>query len=160
MHFPDLPMLATLLNFNLRRGRNVAKFDPVASLRVYQEKAPGNPPDTSKLTGPEMVYQDRAMIGTAGLESDHSIKVDLPSRTPLILELLDGNGNVLFTMREEHQLGPGEFISPGVPRRLFNGVCGGCHGSISGQELDVAITPDSLTGASVSASRDQNPKRL
>src|SRR2546430_14880023 len=36
MHFPDLPMLATLLNFNLRRGRDVAKFDGIAGLRVYR----------------------------------------------------------------------------------------------------------------------------
>ena len=160
MHFPDLPMLSTLLNFNLRRGRNVTKFDAIGQLRVYVENPPGNPPDMSKLTGPEMVYTDRTMLGAAPLESDHSLKIDVPSQKPLILELLDGNGNILFTMREEHQLGPGENISPGVPRNLFNGVCGGCHGSISGQELDIAVTPDSLTGASVSASRDADPKRL
>ena len=47
-----------------------------------------------------------------------------------------------------------------VPRRLFNGVCGGCHGSISGLETDVAVTADALTGASVSLSRDREPKPL
>jgi len=160
MHFPDLPMLSTLLNFNLRRGRNVKAFDGTAQLRVLAEHPPANPPDMSKVTGPEMVYQDRSVIGSAGLESDHSLKVDLPSRTPLIFELVDGSGNAIFTMREEHQLGPGESISPGVPRALFNGVCGGCHGSISGLELDVAVTPDSLTGASVSISAGQPAKRL
>ena len=63
-------------------------------------------------------------------------------------------------MTEEHQLGPGEYITPGRPRALFNGVCGGCHGSLSGSELDVAVTPDALTGASVSVSRNPLPKSL
>ena len=40
----------------------------------------------------------------------------------------------------------------GVSRTLFDGVCGGCHGSISARELDVAVTPDALTGASASRS--------
>ena len=40
MHFPDLPVLATLLGANLRRGRDVKAFDSTASLRVYEEKPP------------------------------------------------------------------------------------------------------------------------
>ena len=88
------------------------------------------------------------------------MKVTLPSGKPLIFEVLDGGGHPVFTMAEEHQLGPGETISPGVPRKLFNGVCGGCHGSVSGSELDVAVTPDALTGASVSMSREQPAKSL
>jgi hypothetical protein len=80
----------------------------------------------------------------------------LPSLTPLILELVDGSGNKLFTMSEEDQLGPGERISRGVPQTFFNSVCAGCHGSVSGRELDVAIDPDALTGASVSLSRDSS----
>jgi hypothetical protein len=114
----------------------------------------------SKVQGSEHVYTDRTVLGQASLLADHSVKVDLPSRTPLILELVDGAGHPILTMREEHQLGPGENISPGVPRALFNGVCGGCHGSVSGQELDVAVTPDALTGASVSAARDTAAVRM
>jgi mono/diheme cytochrome c family protein len=63
-------------------------------------------------------------------------------------------------MAEEHQVGPGEYVTPGVSRKIFNGVCGGCHGSISGQELDVAVSTDALTGASVSRSRDMDAKAL
>ena len=63
-------------------------------------------------------------------------------------------------MREEHQLSPGEYVTPGPPRALFNGICGGCHGSISGEELDIGVTPDALTGASVSLSRERDPKSL
>ena len=40
MHFPDVPVLATLLGANLRRGRDVAAFDGAASLKVYQDTPP------------------------------------------------------------------------------------------------------------------------
>ena len=55
---------------------------------------------------------------------------------------------------------PGEYITPGPPRALFNSICGGCHGSLSGSELDIVVSPDALTGASVSASRNPVPKTL
>ncbi len=89
-----------------------------------------------------------------------SLKVYVPVNTPLILELIDAGGNPVFTMTEEHQVAAGDYVTPGVPRALFNGICGGCHGSVSGEELDVAVTPDALTGASVSMSRDLDPKPL
>ena len=63
-------------------------------------------------------------------------------------------------MFEEHQLGPGENISFGIIEPLFDAVCGGCHGTVSGSELDVFVTPDALTGASESASRDETAKRI
>jgi hypothetical protein len=155
MHFPDLPVLATLLDSNLRRGREVKRFDRATGLRVYEEK----PPPSASPAGTE-VYSERVSLGTASLEGDKSLKVAIPARRPLILELIDGGGKAIFTMREEHQLAPGEYVTPGPPRHLFNGICGGCHGSLSGEEIDVAVTPDALTGASVSASRDKSPKNL
>ena len=60
----------------------------------------------------------------------------------------------------------GELITPAggtrydSARAIFNGICGGCHGSLTGEELDVAVTPDSLTGASVSISREMDAKTL
>jgi hypothetical protein len=160
-HFIDLPMVATLLNANLRRGRNVAAFDGTASLRVYEERPPPTAaPDPARLLGPEGVYVDRVLLGSAPLQADHSLRVDLPSRTPLILELVDGKGGTIFTTREEHQFGPGENITLAVPRRFFNSVCGGCHGSISGREIDIATDVDALTGASVSLARTQPPAEL
>jgi hypothetical protein len=153
VHFPDLPLLATLLNANLRRGRNVEGVDKAVALRVYQEVPPPSPM-------PGTLFTQRTLLGQASLEADRSLKVALPARRPLIFELVDGGGNAVFTMGEEHQLGPGEYITPGAPRALYNGICAGCHGSISGQELDIAVTADALTGASVSASRDSAPKPL
>jgi hypothetical protein len=159
MHFPDLSMLATLLGDNLRRGRDVARFDTAVALKVYEERPPPGP-NPGGLQGSQMVYVDRVSLGSVPLASDHSVKVYMPARKPLILELVDGAGKPVLTMREEHQVSAGEYITPGVPRQLFNGVCGGCHGSISGSELDVAVDVDALTGASVSLSRDPDPQPL
>jgi hypothetical protein len=38
---------------------------------------------------------------------------------------------------------------------LFNGMCGGCHGSITGYELDVAVDVDVLTQASQTVAKGQ-----
>ncbi|HXU01808.1 MAG TPA: hypothetical protein VN903_12495, partial [Polyangia bacterium] len=101
---------------------------------------------------------NREMLGQAAFEGDHSLKVFVPAGKPLILEFVDKSGAAVFTMTEEHQVTRGEYITPGPPRALFNNICGGCHGSISGSELDIAVNADALTGASVSNSRDQTAK--
>ncbi|HXJ21713.1 MAG TPA: hypothetical protein VMT03_15925 [Polyangia bacterium] len=163
MHFPDLPVLATLLGANLRHGRNVAAYDSAASLKVYQELPPpaGSTPATVTLTGTTIpTYSNRMPLGSASSMSDHSLMTLVPAGVPLILEVDDSSGNALFTMTEEHQVTPGEYITPGPPRAVFNNICGGCHGSISGSELDVAVSADALTGASVSLSRGQIPQQL
>jgi hypothetical protein len=152
MHFPDVALLATLLGANLRHGRNVGAFDSAAKLKVFVEKPPPGP--GAPVMPPQNVFSDRTEIGTVSLQSDHSVKVIVPAQKPLIFQVLDGSNKVLFTMTEEHQLTPGEYVTPGAPRPLFNAICAGCHGSISGQELDIAVTADALTGASVSASRE------
>ncbi|HVR64906.1 MAG TPA: hypothetical protein VMU50_23575, partial [Polyangia bacterium] len=159
MHFPDLPLLGTLLGANLRHGRNVMALDGTAALRVYEEQPPPGP-SPGGLMGSQQVYSQRVTVGSAGLLGDHSLKVNVPARKPLILELVDGGGKALFTMSEEHQVTPGEYITPGPPRPLFNAICAGCHGSISGAEPDVAVSADALTGASVSASRDMDAQFL
>jgi hypothetical protein len=153
MHFPDGPVLATLLGANLRERRNVAGFDKAVRLKVWEE----HPPDSAM---PGTVYTNRTPVGQASFESDHSLKVYIPAGKPLILDFLDGSGNSVFTMTEEHQVTAGEYITPGPPRALFNNICGGCHGSISGSELDIAVSADALTGASVSLSRNPAPKSL
>ncbi len=161
VHFPDLPALATLLDANLRRGRNVARFDAARFLAVYAVSPPPSATlDPTMLSGSEQVYSQRELLGAAPLESDGSVKVLLPAGRPLILELQGSDRQPLFTMREEHQLGPGEAISPGVPRNLFDGICAGCHGSLSGKEPDVAVTADALTGATRSLSRDLPARAL
>ncbi len=155
VHFPDLPLLATLLGANLRTGRFVERLDSATQVVVYEHlPPPADGSGASGQTGTQKVYDQTKEIGRATLASDHSVQLRLPALTPTVIELLDAKGASVFRMTEEDQLGPGEHISRGVPRAFYNSTCGGCHGSISGQELDIAINPDALTGASVSLSRD------
>ena len=152
IHMPDAPMLFTLLTSNLRRGRPVDAFREATSLAfLAEEPCPANcTPNTNG------IYQSRRELGSVPLAADGSTKVQLPSRTGVVLQLRNG-ANVIATMTEEHQLGPGETISMGIPEELFDMVCGGCHGSVSGSELDVQVSPDALTGASRSMSANSSP---
>jgi hypothetical protein len=136
VHIPDAPMLATLLGSNLRRGRNPAAFR--AADRVGFLDADGQ------------------LVGSAMLAEDGSVRVRAPAGVPLYLGLFTGSAP-LFVMSEEHQFGPGERISLGVREAVFDQVCGGCHGSVSGREIDIGVSPDALTGASESLSRTASP---
>jgi hypothetical protein len=157
LHMPDAPLMFTLLTGNLRRGRPVDAFRDARYLAVYSE---GLCPSGPCAPGPNGIYESRQMLGTASLADDGSVRVQLPSQTGVVLELQDGKHNPLVKMGEEHQLGPGEQISMGVSEPLFNAVCAGCHGSISGHEIDVGVTPDALTGASASKSATSSPASI
>ncbi len=157
IHYPDLPMLATLLGANLRTGRAVDDLRSAKTVSVYAaQPATDATAARAAQTGSEKVYDQRQRLGSAPLASDGSVQIRVPALTPLFLELDDESGKPLFAMTEEDQVGPGEHVSRGVPQPFFNSVCGGCHGSVSGRELDIAIDSDALTGASVSLSRDQS----
>ena len=154
LHIPDAPMTMTVLTGNLRRGRPIDAFRKATKLKILAEAPCG-----ATCTGntPSGMFETQTELGTADLASDGSVRVQLPSRTGVVFELVDDNGNVIVKMNEEHQLGPSEQISMGVSQSLFDAVCGGCHGSVSGQELDIDVTPDALTGASQSASVSATP---
>lgn len=153
LHIPDAPLIFTLLNANLRRGRPAKLFADATQLAIYEELAPpaGADPNLGD------IYQQRTLLGKAPLLSDGSVKVRVPAGTGVILELQNASGEPVVTMKEEHQLGPGEVITFGVNEKMFDGVCGGCHGSISGNELDATIVPDVLTGASQSLAAPESP---
>ena len=157
LHMPDAPMVFTVLTANLRRGRPVDSFRSAKYLAVYSE---GMCPPTGCTANTNGIFQNRTLLGKAPLASDGSVKVELPSGTGVVLELQDGNGKAVVTMAEEHQLGPGEQISMGVQESLFDAVCGGCHGSVTGKETDIAVTADALTGASQSASAGSTPTQI
>ncbi|MGE5184299.1 MAG: hypothetical protein ACM31C_19655 [Acidobacteriota bacterium] len=154
IHMPDAPMVFTVLTGNLRRGRPVDAFRTAKQLAVYTE---GMCPSSGCTANTNGIYQNRQLLGSAPLADDGSVRVKVPSGTGVVLELQDGNGKPVVTMAEEHQLGPGEQISMGISQKLFDAVCGGCHGSVSGHELDVVVTPDALTGASASSSQFATP---
>jgi WD40-like Beta Propeller Repeat len=156
LHIPDAPMTFTVLAANLRRGRPVENFRNARSLAVYEEL----PCSGACTPGANGIFQMRTLLGKADLRSDGSVRVSVPAGRGIVLELQDGSGKPVVTMGEEHQLGPGERISMGVKAELFDAVCGGCHGSITGRELDIAPTPDALTGASASLSQTANPTSI
>jgi len=160
MHFPDVPVLATLLGANLRRGRDVSAYDGAASVKFYKDVAPPPNSTTAIIPSTALAYSQRTPIGSASLMEDHSLKAIVPAGVPLILEVDDAKGNAMFTMSEEHQVTAGEYITPGPQRALFNNICAGCHGSLSGSELDIAVSADALTGASISLSRYADPAQL
>src|SRR5262249_5209507 len=95
-------------------------------------------------------------IGSAPLAGDGSVKIRAPAGVPLYIALQKG-GTTLFQMSEEHQFGPGEAISIGVAEKNFDHVCAGCHGSVSGKEIDIGVTAVVLTSASQSASQNAAP---
>lgn len=158
IHMPDAPMVFTMLTGNLRRGRPVEAFRRARQVAVYAE-APA-PASATSGTGPGGIFEQRTLVGTVPLRDDGSLRMNVPGGVPVVLELQDGNGGVIANLGEEHQVAPGELISLGIVEDLFDAVCGGCHGSVSGSELDVAVTPDALTGASASLSANADPTRI
>jgi hypothetical protein len=166
-HFPDAPMTFTLLTGNLRRGRPVEQFRDAQYLVVESEGM--CPAGSSCPRTTNGIYQSRMELGRAKLADDGSVRIKVPSGTGVVLSL-EGPGGTVVKMGEEHQFGPGEVISLGVREtitnaagqevRLFDAVCAGCHGSVSGRELDVDVTPDALTGASTSLSQSAAPTSI
>ena len=166
IHMPDAPMVFTVLTGNLRRGRPVDDFRRATELVVESE---GMCPSSACTANTNGIYQMRTELGRAPLDADGSVKIRVPAGIGVVLSLANSDGTVV-KMGEEHQLGPGEVISMGIREtfvnakgetvRLFDAVCGGCHGSVSGNELDVTVTPDALTGASASSSLTASPKNI
>jgi hypothetical protein len=156
VHMPDAPLVFTLLTGNPRRGRPVDAFRKARFLAIYTEGlCPGN-----CTTGANGIFENRQLLGSAPLADDGSVRIQVPSQTGVVLELQDDKHNTVIKMGEEHQLGPGEQISLGIAEPLFDAVCAGCHGSITGHEVDVRVTPDALTGASASASANATPVQI
>ena len=149
VHMPDAPLVFTLLTGNLRRGRPVDAFREADQIAVFRE----TPAPASMTSGG--IFQQRVPLGAADLAEDGSVRINVPAGAGVVFELQRADGSAVVNMGEEHQVSPGEVISMGVSEDLFDAVCGGCHGSVSGSELDVAVTPDALTGASESLSMDR-----
>jgi hypothetical protein len=112
------------------------------------------------MAGANGIFENRTLLGRAALASDGSVRVQLPSQTGVVLELQDDKMSSVVKMSEEHQLGPGEQISMGIVQPLFDAVCAGCHGSVTGHEVDVRVSPDALTGASASVSASATPTAI
>jgi WD40-like Beta Propeller Repeat len=170
VHILDAPLLATLLFDNRRVGRPIdaraGGFDVLESL----------PPDPNAksfrdVAAADVVNDDYGQVfvrheelGHLGLYDDGSAKMRVPGGHPLVLRVTDDHGRTLsfedggpfsgdMVQREEMQFYPGEHSRQSFRRPLFNGLCAGCHGSITGAELDIAVKIDVLTSASLTDAR-------
>lgn len=165
----DLPLLSGLLFQNTRSGRPLAAE---GSAVEFWEQLPPDPGVRDWEGGGVFVAEDafgplyarRRLLGRVTPNADGSARVRLPGGVPFNLALevqLEGDpAPTLHHQREANQFYPGEWARQSFPRHLFNGLCGNCHGSVSGLESDVATDPDILTRASAVVARDQSPTVL
>ncbi|MBM4362807.1 MAG: PD40 domain-containing protein, partial [Deltaproteobacteria bacterium] len=167
--FLDVPLMASLLFQNTRSRRVVpAGRGP---LELW-ESLPPEPGVTSLDPGDPHVVEDelgrqyvrRRRLGSALPLEDYSLRVRVPGGMPLVLapeiQLAGDRGPARHHQLEELQFYPGETVHIGFRRELFDGVCGSCHGTLSGFEHDVSVNPDILTQASAVQARDADPVDL
>jgi hypothetical protein len=155
--FLDVNLLGSLVFQNTRSGRDLT--GPPALRAVWESLPPQNGTSFAQLdpafvTSDDFgqVYSRRRLLGVPDIYEDGSATMRIRGGAPIQLELttkLSGDVEpVAHLQREEMQFYPGEVVRQGFRRELFDGMCGGCHGSISGQENDIAVNPDILTQAS------------
>jgi hypothetical protein len=104
------------------------------------------------------VYVRRGLLGSPTIYGDGSASATIRGGMPLVLQarvtLAADSGPTDHFQREEMQFYPGEVVHQGFRKDLFNGLCAGCHGSISGYDTDISQNPDILTQASQVAAHD------
>ncbi len=169
----DFDVLATLLFSNTRIGRPLDR--DIGGFDVFAELPP--PAGTSsfgELGGDVVsddfgqVYVHRNNLGHVPLNADGSASFRIVGGLPIVLQVTGHDGQPLsfadgapfsgvMTQREEMQFYPGERARQSFRRVLFNPLCGGCHGSLSGRELDNAADVDILTHASEVMTQGQDP---
>jgi hypothetical protein len=166
----DLPLLSSLL-FQNTRGRRVFPEDSFPPVQIWQSLPPEPSVKSFADAGPYVVndqfgqvYVRRALLGTLTQFRDGSAKVTLPGGMPFVLatdvQLAGEEKASLHFQREENVAYPGEVARTSFRRTFFNGLCGGCHGSISGREDNIAVKPDILTQASQVEARSAAPQDL
>jgi hypothetical protein len=161
----DMSVLGSLLFQNTPTGRALETVDKngndakLNSFDVYEDL----PPDSSVTdfnSGGSFVASDnfgkvyvrRRKLGTVNLKGDKSAYFKIPGGVPIVLHLPDttisqANGYPRY-QKEEMSFYPGERSHQSFQQTFFNGLCGLCHGAVSGKPLDAALNPDLLTQAS------------
>ena len=152
----DLPVLASLLFGNTRTGRPV-RADAKA-LGIVESMPPPSDLTSFDTADPTFVATDdygkvwvkRRRLGVVPTQADGSVGIHLPGGIPILLELYANAADKtpFATQREEMEFLPGERSRIGFRAEFFDSQCGGCHGSLSGREVDVHVKPDVLTAAS------------
>jgi hypothetical protein len=110
------------------------------------------------------LYVRRRSLGLPTVYTDGSASMLIRGGAPIQLEVLAKLAGdpepVAHLQREEMQFYPGEVVRQGFRRDLFDGLCAGCHGSVSGKENEIAVNPDILTQASDVMARHNPPSDL
>jgi hypothetical protein len=136
---------------NLPPERNVTSFANAPSGSVFDDDY-------------GQVYVRRDFVGAPDLYADGSASVTIRGGIPLVLQarvmLAADTGPTDHFQREEMQFYPGEVVRQGFRKPLFNGLCAGCHGSLSGYETDISANPDILTQASRVEAKDHSPNEF
>jgi hypothetical protein len=167
--FMDVNLSTSLLFQNTRTGRLVPS---APALRGVWESLPPTGASSFADADPSFVTTDafgqvyvrRRFLGTPAIYGDGSagmlIRGGVPIQLEVLAQLAGDPEPVPHMQREEIQFYPGEVVRQGFRHELFNGLCGGCHGSVSGQENEIAVNPDILTQASSVMARDKLPSDL
>lgn len=167
--FLDFPLLSSLIFQNTRTGRILPRG--TSTVEVW-ESLPPEPSVKDFGSGGSFVIPDsygqvyvrRQSHGSTNVLPDGSVSIQIPGGMPTVLSTnvaLQGDAKeTMHFQREEMEFYPGEVVRQGFRRQLFNGICAGCHGSLSGYESEIAIKPDILTRASEVAARTVIPADL
>jgi hypothetical protein len=168
--FLDAPLLSSLLFQNTRTGRVVPTSN--FALSLWEDLPPESGVTSFDAASPNSVFSDdygkvyvrRGLLGAPTIYGDGSASVTIRGGIPLVLQtrvlLAADSAPTDHFQREEMQFYPGEVVRQGFRAPLFNGICAGCHGSISGYETDIATNPDILSQASRVEAKDRNPSDL
>ena len=165
----DMRVLSSLLFQNTPTGRLV---DPeMSTFTVYEDMPPPLETDSFEKGGANVVsdafgrvYVRRRSLGPVALESDGSTRFALPGGLPIVLKLPDTKQSAERKLprfqREAMVFAPGEFANQSFRADFFDALCGQCHGSLSGRQVDVALKPDFVTQASATLARNKAPFTL
>ena len=168
--FLDAPLLSSLLFQNTRTGRVTPTSN--FNLSLWEDLPPEAGVTSFDSANPNSVFSDdygkvyvrRGLLGSPTIYGDGSASVTIRGGIPLVLQArvqlaADSQPKDHF-QREEMQFYPGEVVRQGFPKPLFNGICAGCHGSLSGYETDISTNPDILSQASRVEAKERNPSDL
>jgi hypothetical protein len=169
IHVLDMPVLASLLFQNTPTGRLIDR--DVKTFNVHEDLPPTLDVDSMDKGGSFVatdafgrVYVRRRLLGAAVVERDGSAKFSVPGGVPIVIELpvtkLSAERNLPRFQRESMSFSPGEYVHQSFKENLFGGLCGQCHGAISGRAVDSALQPDFVTQASDTVSRFGPPYNL
>jgi hypothetical protein len=106
------------------------------------------------------IHTLKIIAGEVPLPEDGSFYLNVPPGLPFYAQALNADRMTIRTLDKLFYTTPGEKFRMSVPRALYPQICGGCHGSITGQRSDVLRRPDAVTSASkVSATWDTEKRK-